>query len=87
MLSITRPYQKVTLKYLGQELSLDADEVEGLLVDMILDERISARIDQIHGYVQLGGDRESVESKKLKSLAKWADTLANSTDGMLAKLS
>ena len=76
----------MTLKYLGQELSLATEEVESLLVDMILDERMSARIDQIHGYVQLGGDRESVESKKLKSLAKWADTLSNATDNLLAKL-
>mmetsp|Transcript_18201 Transcript_18201/g.18258 ORF Transcript_18201/g.18258 Transcript_18201/m.18258 type:complete len:453 (+) Transcript_18201:134-1492(+) len=87
LLNITRPYSKVTLKFLGQELSLTEDEVESLLVDMILDERLSARVDQIHGYVLLGGDRESVASKKLKSLAKWADTLSHASDSLLAKLS
>jgi hypothetical protein len=48
-LNITKPYQKVTLKFLVAELSLNIEDVESLLVDMILDERITAHIDQIKG--------------------------------------
>ena len=73
--------------FLGKELSLSIEEVERLLVDMILDERIMARIDQIHGYVILGGDRESVTSKKLKSLVKWADALTIASESLQSKVS
>lgn len=80
LLNLTRPYQKVTLGFLARELSLNESEVESLLVDMILDGRLSAHIDQINAYVLLDGNgmlHEDVKSKKLQSLAKWADVLAN----------
>jgi hypothetical protein len=35
------------------ELSLNIEDVESLLVDMILDDRITAHIDQIKGYYTL----------------------------------
>jgi hypothetical protein len=53
---------------------------------MIVDGRLTAQIDQISGNVVLGGNRESVETKKLQSLAKWADTLSNITDGLANKM-
>lgn len=40
-----------------QELNLSREEVERLLVDMILEERLIGQIDQIAGYVKLGGER------------------------------
>lgn len=86
-MNLTRPYQKVTLKFLAEELSLTVEYVESLLVDMILDERVAAHIDQIKGYVTLGRDRESVEIKTLKSLSKWADILGNVTDGIADRTS
>lgn len=85
LLNLTRPYQRVTLSFLGHELSLTVAEVESLLVDMILDERLAARIDQIRGDVLLGGDRESVAQKKMKALARWADTVASATDSLGSK--
>ena len=81
-MNLTRPYRKVTLKFLADELSLNTEDVESLLVDMILDNRVVAHIDQIKGYVTLGGERESVETKTLQSLCMWADTLGNVTAGI-----
>ena len=51
-------------------------------MDMILDERLAAHIDQIKGFVILGDDRGTVEVKTLQSLAKWADILGNVTAGV-----
>lgn len=82
LLHLTRPYRKVTLQFLADELSLTVEEVESLLVDMILDERLAAHIDQIKGFVILGDDRGTVEVKTLQSLAKWADILGNVTAGV-----
>ena len=76
LLNITRPYSKATLQFLGRELSLSLQEVEALLVDMILDGKLLAQIDQINGHVILGsGGRETTATKKMKALGKWADNL------------
>lgn len=53
LLNLTRPYKKVTVAFLARELALNVDEVESLLVDMILDQKLSAHIDQIKGHVIL----------------------------------
>jgi len=76
LLNITRPYSKATLQFLGRELSLSLQEVEALLVDMILDGKLLAQIDQINGHVILGsGGRETTATKKMKAIGKWADNL------------
>lgn len=86
LLNLTKPFQKVTLGYLAEELSLTCEEVEGLLVDMILDERIAARIDQIKGHLVLLGPRSgdggttSLDRRKAECLGRWADALASVTD-------
>jgi COP9 signalosome complex subunit 2 len=93
LLNMTRPYQKVTLAFLAEELSLSVPDVESLLVDMILDDRLSAQIDQIRGYVTLTGkgrasvdDRQTMESKTLHALGRWADTLGNVTGVLASRL-
>jgi hypothetical protein len=53
LLNLTRPYRKVTIAFIARELALDVPEVEALLVDMILDEKLDAHIDQIKGHVVL----------------------------------
>jgi hypothetical protein len=53
LLNLTRPYRKVTIAFIARELALDVPEVEALLVDMILDEKLDAHIDQIRGHVVL----------------------------------
>ena len=77
----------MTLKFLAEELSLSVEDVESLLVDMILDNRVIAYIDQIKGFVTLGNGRESVETKTLKSLSNWSDILRNVTDGIADRIS
>lgn len=85
LLNLTRPFKKVTMAYLATELSLSIDEVESLLVDMILDERLSAQIDQIHGYVIVTDTRVCVANKKSQGLGKWADKLTAISDSFATK--
>lgn len=53
LLNLTRPYRKVTIPFIARELALEPAEVESLLVDMILDQKLDAYIDQIKGHVVL----------------------------------
>jgi len=85
LLSLTRPYHKASLSFLAQELSLSVAEVEVLMVDMILNGQLSAHIDQIKGFVVLGGNRETVAEKKMRAIARWADNLVNLHDNVASK--
>lgn len=49
LLRLIRPYNRVRLSHLADELHIDESEVKRLLVDTILDEGLSARIDEIGG--------------------------------------
>jgi COP9 signalosome complex subunit 2 len=73
LINLTKPYRKVTLDFLSSELALTKDEVELLLVDMILDQRIDASIDQIHGVVILGRDHD--RDVLLDAIDDWSRTL------------
>jgi len=87
LLSLTRPYQKLHLSYLSRELSLNDNEVERLLVDMILDQRLAAQIDQINGCLILkDNQQESITKKKLKSIGKWAENLVGLGDSFTSEM-
>ncbi|CAJ0578071.1 unnamed protein product, partial [Mesorhabditis spiculigera] len=47
LLRLIRPYTRVHLAYLSQELRIDLDEVRKLLIETILDENLGARIDEV----------------------------------------
>eukprot|EP01066_Platyproteum_vivax_P009970 Platyproteum_vivax@DN442_c0_g1_i1.p1 len=47
------PYTKVSISYLCQELSLEEDQLVSLLVRLILEKKLVARIDYIKGFVEM----------------------------------
>lgn len=67
------------MSFLAGELNLTEPEVEEILVDMILDERIHALIDQTNGHVHLPAGNKEQSLPKINALSKWAEalTLAN----------
>lgn len=79
LLALVRPYDRCTIKFMAKELNLQPEAVEGLLVALILDKRLHGRIDQINGYVELGGSKMTASSKKYESLENWTDALAELT--------
>ena len=83
---MTKPYKKVTISFLAKELTIDATEVESMLVDMILEGRLVAQIDQINGFAVIGLKTNSLESRKLKALSGWADALSQYSENFCHKL-
>ena len=78
-----RPYSRVTLKFLAQELDLSEPDVETLLVDMIMDMRIQAQIDQITGVVTIIRPKNSGSDDIMNTLGDWADTLSTVTENFV----
>lgn len=83
---MTKPYSKVTMNFLARELRLDMGELEQMLVDVILEGRLDASIDQIRGIVEINRTVESLETKKLKAISAWADAVSKYSESFCSKI-
>merc|ERR1712039_594628 len=83
--NIIRPYRCVSLEFLTKELNVSSQEVTSLLVQLILDEKISAKIDGIEGYLHINPG-SSDEAKKFTNLQKWVDAFERIHHGLEGKL-
>ena len=88
LLNVLKPYKRVKMQFLADQLHIESERVENILIAMILDRKIEGvRIDQIHGVVVLEGAGASQQEKKLQSISKWASSLDELSGGFQAKLS
>merc|ERR1711948_185638 len=83
--NIMSPYRCVSLQFLAKEINVDQEEVTSLLVQLILDEKISARIDGTQGFLHVSGG-SSDEAKKFANIQKWVDSFDRIHKGLLGKL-
>ncbi len=78
---MVRPYSKVTLSYLGQELNLNTQEVESLLIDLISSKKLAGLINQPEGFLIMQNSNNNNNSSKVESnirvapLLKWISAL------------
>jgi COP9 signalosome complex subunit 2 len=83
--NIIKPYRCVSLQFLAKEINVPGDEVVSLLVQLILDEKIAARIDGTEGYLHVNAGSTDV-AKKFNNLQKWVDAFERVHHGLLGKL-
>ena len=78
LLQILQPYTRVRLDFLCRQLNMqdEPEEVEGLLVALIHDGKISGKIDQVNSIVLLDNGAAEVDARKFESIAKWQKNLA-----------
>lgn len=82
LLATLKPYSRVGVGFLASTLGVDAPGVEDLLVAVILDGRLDARIDQVRGMVVVSDT--SVEAAQARDAARCA--AQRSLTASLAKL-
>lgn len=73
IIDIIKSYTRLSLDFLAKTLNIGRDEAEGLVVGLILDEKIKGRIDQVQGVVVL--DRLSVVHSSILrgDLRQWSE--------------
>lgn len=72
-----RPYKTINLKFLAREIKISDDEVNALVVELILDEKIQGQIDQVNGYLEVNAvDQGNSQFRKHKAIQKWAHSLS-----------
>ena len=89
LIHLTKPYRKVTFPFLAKELNMTIEDMEMLVVDMILEKRLNAQIDQINGFVEMGemNVTSNLKARKMEALVKWADAIENYRESFYQKLS
>ena len=87
LLALVRPYRRIRVALVANELKLSVDDVELLLVELILDKRIFGKIDQINGFLLLNGESNSIASKKYDAIDKWTATLESLSTNLTSKIS
>lgn len=73
LIKLIRPYTRVRITFIAQELNIDAEEVESLMVSCILDSTIHGRIDQVQQILEV--DHEPQGSARYSALEKWTGHL------------
>jgi COP9 signalosome complex subunit 2 len=75
LVEMVKPYTRIKLDFCASELGIDVEEVEGLVVDLILDDRIrGGKIDQVGRVLKLsgGGGEDAELSEFYGAVGKWA---------------
>merc|ERR1719201_3163007 len=83
--NIIKPYRCISLEFLAKEINVDNDEVTSLLVQLILDEKITARIDGTEGFLHVNSG-SSEDMKKFNNIQRWVDSFERIHNGLLGKL-
>lgn len=73
LLKLILPYTRVRIPFISQKLNIPEGDVEGLLVTLILDGRLTGHIDQVNQLLEVGDKNQG--SRKYTALDKWTRQL------------
>ncbi|KAK9474948.1 PCI domain-containing protein [Dipodascopsis tothii] len=76
LVNAIKPYRRITLAHLGTALGISGDEVEDLLVMLILDARLAAKIDQVNGWLEIDRPGDAGQASRFDALGAWTSGVA-----------
>ncbi|KAL1924125.1 uncharacterized protein VTP21DRAFT_7160 [Calcarisporiella thermophila] len=75
LVKLIKPYSRIEIPFISRQLNIPEVEVEDLLIGLILDNKISGRIDQVNQRLEL--DRGSAGGLRYSAMDKWTRNLSN----------
>eukprot|EP00357_Protocruzia_adherens_P012227 CAMPEP_0115010344 /NCGR_PEP_ID=MMETSP0216-20121206/23255_1 /TAXON_ID=223996 /ORGANISM="Protocruzia adherens, Strain Boccale" /LENGTH=445 /DNA_ID=CAMNT_0002378531 /DNA_START=62 /DNA_END=1399 /DNA_ORIENTATION=+ len=69
-----KPYKTINLRFLAREIRINESELRALVVELILDEKIQGKIDDVNGYLEITSSN-STEFRRHKAIEKWSKSL------------
>eukprot|EP00029_Vermamoeba_vermiformis_P005475 TRINITY_DN1913_c0_g1_i1.p1 TRINITY_DN1913_c0_g1~~TRINITY_DN1913_c0_g1_i1.p1 ORF type:complete len:464 (-),score=167.38 TRINITY_DN1913_c0_g1_i1:147-1487(-) len=85
LLELIQPYTNISLPFISKELNITPKEVEDLLVELILDNKIRGHIDQVNQMLLLSATKSS-SYWKYRSIQKWTDNLTSLEKTILGRV-
>ncbi|KAH7107000.1 PCI-domain-containing protein [Auriculariales sp. MPI-PUGE-AT-0066] len=86
LIDLIKPYTRLEIAFLAQQLNVDKDEVEELLVGLILEGRVEGRIDQTTMRLELADRHQSLEKRRYAALEQWVDALESVHGTVMGKI-
>jgi len=84
LLRLIKPYTRIKIPFISQELNIPGNEVEHLLVSLILDNRVFGQIDQVNQLLEVS--HTTKEHDKYAQANKWAQQLTSLNKAIVSKL-
>ncbi|KAH9982756.1 PCI-domain-containing protein [Lactifluus volemus] len=86
LIDLIKPYTRLELAFLAKQLNVDANEVEELLIDLILEGKIDGKIDQVNMRLELD-KQQSLERRRYIALDRWTGALGRVHGAIVGKSS
>lgn len=84
LIKLIKPYTRIHIPFISQELNIDVSEVENLLVSCILDNSVHGRIDQVNQLLEL--NKESAGIARYNAMDKWSVQIASLHDSIINRV-
>ncbi|CAG9329981.1 unnamed protein product [Blepharisma stoltei] len=81
-----KPYKAVRVGFLAQELQISPDSVFSLLIELIMDGKIDAKIDQVDGIVELTSAISDATTRREEAFKKWTRNLRSINSTLIEKV-
>jgi len=81
IVSLIRPYRRIRLQHLADQLNEKLEKIEEILVALILDGQVDGRIDQVRGMLDLS-QRTGGGGRKYGALDQWTRVLTSITSNL-----
>jgi len=84
LMKTIRPFKRATFYFLAKEINVPVEDVESILIQLILNKKINARIDQqtstLENLAVISIPRSNIS--KYAAIERWADEISNLTDSV-----
>ncbi|KAJ3158763.1 COP9 signalosome complex subunit 2 [Geranomyces michiganensis] len=84
LIALIRPYTRIELGFVSTQLNISSSEVEDLLVNLILDNKVDGRIDQVNQRLELHS--HSSDTIHYNALDKWSTNVGSLYSSCLQKV-
>ncbi|KAK9507655.1 hypothetical protein O3M35_007464 [Rhynocoris fuscipes] len=84
LIKLIKPYTRIHIPFISQELNIDGSDVESLLVSCILDNTVRGKIDQVNQVLEL--DKESNYGSRYTAIDKWTNQLTSLQQAIVNKM-
>jgi len=85
LVAMVRPYSRITIPFISKELNLAEDDVEKLLVKLILEERLKAKIDRMGNVLEMEKE-QSASGRNYEAIVGWAESLNEAALALTARI-
>ena len=74
LVAICKPYKTVKLVFLAESMNVTVEEIRSLLSELILEEKLEGKMDQVNGFLELSASKILV-AQKHRAMQTWGSTL------------